>query len=115
MNTSTNGNNRFKKALLAGATLALLMGGLSITATEAQAATNLGGVSMQRACEKQYPAQGRTARVLDGRNAYSWVCTTPWGYRGGIDVNRACRDTYGTRAYAQLRDTRNPYTWYCTK
>lgn len=107
--------NRIKNALVAGATLALVLGGVGISATAAQAATNQGGVSMQWACEKQYPAQGRTARVLDQRNAYSWVCESQFGHRGGIDVNRACRDTYGSKAYAQVGDKKNPYTWYCVK
>lgn len=114
MNSQTR-KNRIKKVLVAGATLALVLGGVGISATAAQAATKQGGVSMQWACERQYPAQGRTARVLDGRNAYSWTCQSQFGHRGGIDVTRACRDSYGTRAYAQLGDQRNPYSWYCVK
>ena len=104
-----------RRTLTAAATLALASGGFGLSATAAQAATNQGGVSMQWACEKQYPGQGRTAKVLDQNNAYSWVCKSQFGNQGGIDVNRACRDTYGTGAYAKVSDGRNPYSWYCLK
>ncbi len=114
MNIKTK-TNRFKKALIMGATLALTFGGLGITASAAEAATYQGGVSMQWACDRQYPGFGLRATVMDQRNAYSWRCAVPWDKTRGIDVNRACRDTYGRNAYAQLRDTRNPYTWYCVK
>jgi hypothetical protein len=110
-----NITKKTQRALTVAASLALTIGGLGISATAAQAATYKGGVSMQWACEKQYPGQGRTARVLDQRNAFSWVCKSQFGHQGGIDVNRACRDTYGGGAYAQLGDRRNPYTWYCVK
>lgn len=107
--------NTRRRVLGTAATAALIVGGLGLSAGAAQAATYKGGVSMQWACEKQYPAQGRTARVLDQHNAYSWNCVSQFGHRGGININKACTDTYGPGAYAQLRDRRNPYTWYCTK
>lgn len=56
--------------------------------TSASATTS--GVDMQRACNKQYPAFGLKAEVLDQRNAYSWRCTAPWDNTRGIDVNATC-------------------------
>lgn len=88
-----------------------LLGG----ATPALAATRIGGVDMQAACNSQQPAFGLRAVVKDQHNAYSWRCEAPWGYSTGIDVNRACTSQYGPGTYAGLADSRNPYTWYCQR
>jgi hypothetical protein len=83
----------------------------------AVAGVYLGGVSMQGACDNQYPGQGRRAVVRDQRNAYSWRCGTgvvPVA-DGGIDVNRQCRAQYGSAAYAGLSNAGNPYSWYCQR
>jgi hypothetical protein len=103
-----------RKVMAAGA---IVLGGLVGVgaASPAHAGVYLGGVDMQGACNNQYPGMGLRAVVLDQRNAYSWVCTSPWGYRQGIDVTRQCRVQYGWSAYAGLWDSRNPYSWFCQR
>jgi hypothetical protein len=100
--------------LAAGALLIpLVIGG--VAASPASAATRLGGVDMQRACTTQNPGMGLAAVVTDQHNAYSWRCTSPWGYSVGIDTNRECVTQYGSGAYAGLDSTANPYSWYCQR
>ncbi|WP_208693244.1 hypothetical protein [Streptomyces sp. CB01881] len=53
--------------------------------------------------------------MTDQHNAYSWRCTSPWGYSVGIDVNKECVTQYGAGASAGLTDPRNPYTWFCRR
>jgi len=84
----------------------------AVTATQASAATTLGGVDMQRACDTQYPGRGSRATVTNWSSAYSWRCVAP-SFSGGIDVSRECVTQYGQGAYAGLRDAANPYSWYC--
>lgn len=79
------------------------------------ARVDLGGVSMQRACETQYRGLGLTAHVQDPGDPYSWECRSPWGYRCGIDVNRACADQYGGGTYSTVLDQRNAYSWRCVR
>ncbi|TCO46865.1 NlpC/P60 family protein [Kribbella antiqua] len=100
-----------RKLLLIGAITAVLALP-AVTATQASAATVLGGVDMQRACDTQYPGRGSRATVTNWSSAYSWKCVAP-SFSGGIDVNRACATQYSQGAYAGLRDAANPYTWFC--
>ncbi|TYC70775.1 hypothetical protein EH183_33820 [Streptomyces sp. CB01881] len=72
-------------------------------------------MDMQRGCNTQYPGYGLRAVVTDQHNAYSWRCTSPWGYSVGIDVNKECVTQYGAGASAGLTDPRNPYTWFCRR
>jgi hypothetical protein len=102
-----------KRMLLTAALAASLA--LVGTATEAAAATRLGGVDMQRACDKQYPGFGLQAVVLDQNNAFSWRCAAPWDNTRGIDVNKACAEQYGPGAFAGLDSVRNPYSWFCQR
>ena len=83
------------------------------TALPASAATQLGGVDMQRACNNQYPGMGLRATVLDPGNAYSWRCRAPWGYTAGLNLNAACNEQYGGGAWATPLDPRNAYSWRC--
>lgn len=83
-----------------------------IMAQPAAAATRLGGVDMQRACDTQYPGRGLRAVVTDGSNAYSWRCVGG-SFSGGINVNAECVTQYGQGAYAGLDNASNPYSWYC--
>jgi hypothetical protein len=105
-----------KYALAAGvAALTVTTGLLSLAAPEAAAATRLGGVDMQRACDTQYTGFGLRAVVTDQHNAFSWRCTAPWGYSAGIDINRECVTQYGAGASSGLGSTSDPYSWYCQR
>jgi hypothetical protein len=85
-------------------------------ASSAHAATALGGVDMQRACNDQYGAvYGYVAKVMNQSDAYSWRCTKPWDTTRGIDVNAACARQYGAGAWSGLRNRYNPYTWFCQR
>ena len=99
--------------MVTGAAIALAA--CLLGATPALAATRIGGVDMQAACNTQQPAFGLRAVVKDQNNAYSWRCEAPWGYFMGIDVSRACTSQYGPRTFAGLADSRNPYAWYCQR
>jgi hypothetical protein len=96
-------------ALAVGLSLAATIGSAEL----AGATTILGGVDMQGACNEQYPAYGLRAVVTDQHNAFSWRCTSPWGYSVGIDVNRECRVQYGSGAYSVLLNASDPYSWRC--
>lgn len=104
---------RFFAAMVIGAAL-VTGGGALYELPQAQAAV-LGGVDMQNACNRQYPGQGRQAVVQDRNNAYSWVCRSAFGHRGGIDVNKQCAAQYGRGAYAGLRNQRDAFSWYCQR
>jgi hypothetical protein len=101
------------KAALAAA--GILFGTLALAVAPASAATRLGGVNMQEACNTQWPALGLTAVVLNGSNAYSWRCTNNFGFTQGISVNAECVTQYGAGAYAGLGSVSNPYSWYCQR
>jgi hypothetical protein len=71
-----------------------------------------GGVSMQAACDRQYPNQGLSATVRDSHNAYSWVCASGTTAKG-IDVNAACAAQYRAGASSGLGSSADPYSWFC--
>ncbi len=100
-------------------TIALLGAGLTLgaaSATPAMAATSLGGVDMQQACNTQYPSAGLIALVTDSNSAFSWRCVnTTSGFQIGINVNTACASQYGAGATAAYWDAGNPYSWYCQR
>ena len=87
-------------ALAAGTVLA---GAGSASAAEARPAgvVRLGGVSMQGACNNQYPGEGRRSIALNPQDAGSWRCkrvvTAPrpgapvYVYYGWINVTAECR------------------------
>src|SRR5581483_5283110 len=95
------------------AALLLGLGGIAVAAVPASAST--GSVSMQAACDNQYPGQGRIAKVRT-YNVYGWKCVTgavPVA-DGDIDVWRQCRTQYhNPNASANWTDFNNPYSWYC--
>lgn len=97
-------------AVIAIAAAAVTVG----VASSASAATRLGGVSVQQACNAQYPG---TTAVVVANNVYGWRCKTYWSggpvYYTGIDLSRQCRAQYGSRAYANYTNYNNPYSWGC--
>jgi hypothetical protein len=96
-------------------TAATLIGLGSVTALPGPASAATGSVSMQAACDNQYPAQGRIAKVRTN-NVYGWKCVTgsvPVA-DGDIDVWRQCRTQYNNpNAYGGFTNYNNPYSWYC--
>jgi hypothetical protein len=83
-------------------------------ASPASAVTRVGGVSMQGACDNQYPGQGRLAKIRTW-NVYGWKCVTgvvPVA-DGDIDVWRQCRAQYGAAAYGGYGNYNDPYSWSC--
>jgi hypothetical protein len=77
-------------------------------------AVELGGVSIQGACNAQFP--GTTADVVQN-NVYGWRCKTYWSggpvYYSGIDLSRQCRAQYGSSASANYTNYNDPYSWRC--
>ncbi|OKI84581.1 hypothetical protein [Micromonospora sp. CB01531] len=62
-------------------------------------------------------AQGYCDRHAAGgsaepRNDGSWQCTRLLS-ASTVDMNVACRDTYGSDAYARTSDSGDPYAWRC--
>lgn len=111
--TVTSGRERTRSLLLAGAVLTGVL--LPSTVVTASAATVLGGVDMQAACDNQYPGQGRKAKIRTW-NVYGWKCVTgvvPVA-DGNIDVWLQCRTQYKrTNAYGSFRNYSDPYSWFC--
>ncbi|MEU4522149.1 hypothetical protein AB0F52_25955 [Amycolatopsis sp. NPDC024027] len=103
-----------RSLLLIGAALAGTF--LPIVAAPASAATVLGGVDMQAACNNQYPGQGRLAKIRT-MNVYGWKCVSgavPVA-DGDIDVWKQCRTQYNrANAYGGFRSYSDPYSWYCS-
>jgi len=110
--TTTSSRTR-RTATVVLATAGLSMGAAVLAAAPASAATQLGGVSMQQACNQQYPGMGLTATVTNASSAYSWRCRSPWGYSGQINVNSACANQYGAGAYSNALNPSDPYSWRC--
>ncbi|MGZ3145073.1 hypothetical protein ACVDFE_24365 [Lentzea chajnantorensis] len=98
-------------AIAAGALISIT--GAVVSTSPASAAT--GSVSMQAACDNQYPGQGRVAKIRTW-NVLGWRCVTgvvPVA-DGQIDVTRQCRTQYGNpNAYSAYSAYSNPYSWYC--
>lgn len=107
-------------------TAALVAGALLAAPGVASAAIRLGGVDVNQACKQQY---GNPAKaVLLANNAYGWKCSGPrmtcsslggrctveYRIYGGIDMNRACKARYGSKAYAVLEQN-HAQGWKCFK
>ena len=81
--------------------------------------TNIGGINMQKACEKMRYArnQDATAVMGDRENAYSWKCKLQGkGYvvYRAFDLNAACKDQYISEiAYAKASNMKDAYSWQC--
>lgn len=98
-------------------TLGLSLGFLSMPTQPAEAAV-VGGVDVNGWCKSTFNLhQIAGARVLDGGNAYSWRCTYAWGAitAWSVDMNAACKRTYGSSAWATLGNSRDPYSWRCNR
>ena len=82
----------------------------------AQAATDLGGVSVEAACDNQRGA-ATTARLVVN-NVYGWRCALYLGGTTGyysVDIARECRRVHGSSAYAAYSNYNNPYSWRCKR
>ncbi|MEU0884075.1 hypothetical protein ABZ345_36235 [Lentzea sp. NPDC005914] len=97
--------------------IGIMLGALSaavLTAAPAQAATELGGVDMQRGCGSNY---WHAEVYYPNQHVFGWRCTHVYssGYVGvaDIDVNAVCASQYGTGAYSGYLDYYNPYSWRC--
>lgn len=104
---------RARRAAVTVAGALLGVTGTVVSTQPASAAT--GSVSMQAACDNQYPGQGRVARIRTW-NVYGWRCVTgvvPVA-DGQIDVSRQCRTQYrNPNAYSRYWTYSDPYSWYC--
>ena len=100
-----------------GVTLSSLLG----FTMPAQAATQLGGVSVVGACINQLFIAPPSARaVLIANNVSGWRCqyvgagippvTYIWY---NIDLNRECVVEFGSGAYARYFNFNDPYSWRC--
>lgn len=78
-------------------------------------AESLGPVDLQAACDAQYPDDERVALTLEQTSAYTWVCESPAGERGGIEVSDECTRLHGPDARAVATDPGDPYSWICAR
>ena len=65
--------------VIAGAIVIVAIAGTLVVARQASAAVSY-GVSMNSACQRQYPGQGAMSGYWSTTNAYSWFC---WRIGGG--------------------------------
>lgn len=112
-------NTKTSAIVTSVAAAALTLGGLSVTAPQAQAAT-LGGLNLDRYCRATTPNMGSWVWIQNPPNVYKWRCSyrwynagIPYTYTVGMDMNRACRWTYGGNAYAGYLNYNDPYSWRC--
>jgi hypothetical protein len=93
--------------------IVLSMLGLAASATfmtAMPASAGVRGLDLQYSgCNAQAPG---TYVVLKQWNVYGWRCSTGW-WEFNIDMNRACRYTYGPASSAYFLDYSNPYSWRC--
>lgn len=87
----------------------LLIAAVCIAPTAAASQDRLNEEDFRYACISQYNIAFWPQPF--GNNAYSWKCTSFFGQKKDIDVNRYCRDVYGTSA--GLRNPSDLYGWYC--
>ncbi|MFD6067263.1 hypothetical protein [Amycolatopsis lurida] len=98
------------------ATLAIALGmGMGLT-VPAQAATVVGGLSVEAACDTQWGAYTYATLVGIPPNAYSWRCRLNLGGQSSfftVDLNRECRRVYGGNTWATPLNSSDPYSWRC--
>jgi hypothetical protein len=102
-------------------TAAIIAASLSLEALPVNAGV-LGGINMGKACQQQTLVYNVDAVLVgSNQNAYSWRCRVyalsfgkiwPW-WDYSVDTTAACRNQYGSRAFAETTDWRNPYSWRC--
>jgi len=82
---------------------------LSVVVPTATASAGVRGLDLQASgCDAQAPG---TYIVLRANNVYGWKCHG--FYDLGIDINQACRWTYGPGSSAYYLSYSNPYSWRC--
>jgi hypothetical protein len=75
----------------------------------------LGGVDLQAACDSQYPGEDRVAVTREQASAYAWVCESPAGEHGDIEVSAECSRLFGLDVRAVATDPGDPYSWVCER
>ena len=110
--------NSLSKKIASGAAAALIaFGALAAQSPAANAATRLGGLSVEQVCQFDYGFHAYVAYW----SAYGWRCNpvpnNPY-YKGldrNADMNKACRLGYpgSPSAWANFSDVNNPYSWSC--
>jgi len=96
--------------------LLFVFASLLAVAAPAQAATDLGGVSVWSGCNAQWPG---SETALIANNVYGWKCRF-WSTLGpvyfDVDLSKQCKAQYNnTKAYAAYNDYNNPYSWRCRR
>ena len=101
------------------AVLALAAGVAAVTVVslvaDREPAESLGPVDLQDACDAQYPGEGRVALTVDPTSAFTWVCESASGERGGIEVSDECTRLHGVDVRAVATDPGDPYSWICER
>jgi hypothetical protein len=91
---------------------ALPMGAVIAVASPASAAPSVRGLDLQQsACDTQWPG---SVIVLTAHNVYGWRCRGIFGFYYSINMNAACRWTYGPHSSAYYLNFSDPYSWRCT-
>jgi hypothetical protein len=100
------------------ASAALTLGGMAVAAPQAHAATTLGGLNLAAFC--RYVTSGGNVTswvwIQNPQNVYQWRCSyldSKGLQTKGMDLNFACRWSYGPGSYAGYLNFNNPYSWRC--
>lgn len=105
--------NRLVVTALLG--LATIGGSLLATIPNAQAATQLGGVSVAAYCVKNVSSGNLwvDSRAVNINNKWNgWRCVAANGSMFEVDMNKACRQQYSSDAYAGTVGT-GASDWRC--
>ncbi|MBB5866807.1 hypothetical protein F4553_000186 [Allocatelliglobosispora scoriae] len=104
---------RRRRLATAATSLALVLAGIFVAPTAAQAGTAY--VDVWAACEQQY-GQVQQEPVLVSYNVYGWRCQAYTGttqYLGTVNLTPWCVSRYGSHAYANYTNYSHPYSWLC--
>jgi hypothetical protein len=96
--------------------VALTLGLGVVLAAPAQAATQLGGLSVSSACYYQWGASTYPTIVGVNGGAYNWRCRLDLGGTSSyftINFNQECNRAYGGGAWASPLNASDPYSWRC--
>jgi hypothetical protein len=75
----------------------------------------LGAVDLQAACDAQYSGEDRVAVTREQASAFAWVCASPSGEHGDIEVSTECSRVFGLDVRAVATDPGDPYSWICER
>ena len=102
---------RLSLFVITATTAILPIGAVLEFTSPASAATSVRGLDLQAsACDVQWPG---SVIVLTAHNVDGWKCNGIFNFDYSINVNAACRWTYGPGSSAYYLKFSDPYSWRC--